>query len=127
MKSKAVESWAHRVARMHPRTSRMEVELLKLLSSDKELREAGWHMWFQKPFCLVKTTPDFYLAKGDVAIGVYIDGEKVHLNKQLRDQELRDLLWQKRHVKPLAFSYPTYSEAWRDRLFKQIKEALKEN
>ena len=121
------DSWEYRKARMQPQTSRMELEILKRLKTDKTIREAGWRIEFQKPFCLVSTTPDFYLTKGDLRIGLYLDGEKVHRNRQVRDEELRTMLEQKKRVKPLVISYPYYSEAWEERVWGQIKEALKEN
>jgi len=118
------DSWEHRRARMHPQISQMELSILKKIKTDKDLREAGWRVEWLKPYCLVQTTPDFTLTKGEQRIGLYLDGEKVHRNRQLRDEELRDLLQQRKGVKPLSISYPRYSETEVERVFKQIKEAL---
>jgi len=114
-------SWEHRRARMQNQVSKMDWMIYQRLKVDVDIRDAGWRIEWQKPYCLLQTTPEFTLAKGDVKIGVYLDGEKVHLNKQLRDEEVRDLLEKRKGVKPLSLSYPRWSQSEEDRIFKQIK------
>lgn len=118
------DSWEYRKARMHPQTSKMDWAIYQRLKIDRDIREAGWKIEWQKPYCLVQTKPEFTLTKGDVKIGVYLDGEKAHRNRQLRDEELRDLLERRKGVKPLSISYPYHSDAWELRVWNQIKEAL---
>ena len=112
---------------MRVQISQMELDILKLLKNDKNLRKAGWRVEWQKPYCLLETTPDFTLTKGERRIGLYLDGEKAHRNRQLRDEKLRDMLQKRKGVTPLSISYPYHSDVWVERVFKQIKEALKEN
>lgn len=109
---------------MRNQISKMDWQIYLRLKTDTDIRAAGWKIEWQKPYCLVTTTPEFTLSKGDVKIGPYLDGEAAHKNRQERDEELRALL-QKRHgVKPLSIMYKRYSKAEEDRIFKQIKEAL---
>lgn len=44
----------------------------------------------QKSFCLVQTKPDFYFS--DVNLAVYLDGEQIHANRELKDTKIRELL-----------------------------------
>jgi len=118
------DSWEYRSARMRNQVSKMDWNVYLRLKVDKDIRVAGWKIEWQKPYCLLQTTPEFTLTKGDVKIGPYLDGEKAHKNKRDRDEELREMLWQRHKVKPLPISYKRWSQKDEDRIFKQIKEAL---
>lgn len=118
------EAWEHRVAQMKQPVSKMDEAILLRLKADKDLVAAGWKIEFQKPFCLVTTTPDLCLTKGDMKIAVYLDGETAHKSRGDRDVELRDLLEKRKGVKPMGITYSQYSKGEEDRIFKKIKEVL---
>jgi len=117
------DSWEYRKARMHPQISRMDMAILLKFKTDPTIKAAGWKVEFQRTICLVPTTPDFIVTKGDTQIGLYLDGEQVHKKRQERDEWLRGML-ERKGVTPFAISYPDTSDAWVERVWKQIKEAL---
>jgi len=118
------DSWEYRAARMRNQVSKMDWQIYLRLKVDTDIRAAGWKIEWQKPYCLLQTTPEFTLTKGDVKIGPYLDGEEAHKNRRDRDEELREMLWQRHKVKPLPIPYRRWSQSEEDRIFKQIKEAL---
>ena len=65
--------------------SNAELEIQARLSQEKVM---GWQS--QHEFCLQSKTVDFYFPHLNLV--VEIDGEQVHRNKEMKDQELRRLL-----------------------------------
>lgn len=110
-------SWTERKELMHPRVSKME-EAIRL-----RLQEAGIPFQAQHEFCIVKTTPDFYFPNENLA--VYLDGEKVHLKRQDRDENLRLLLKKRHKIEPVAIVYRDNSKKSEDEIFEKIVGAVK--
>jgi len=109
-------SWPERKELMHPRVSKME-EAIRL-----RLEEAKIPFQANHEFCVVHTKPDFYFPQ--VNLGVYLDGEKVHMKREGKDERLRELL-QKRHgIKSIAIVYKDNSKVTEDEIFKQILSAV---
>lgn len=116
-KPKSLESWGHRLANMSPQHSKMESQVLDwLLKKDV-------HVEVEKEYCLLKTIPDFVI--GEVA--VYLDGKEVHNGKQLdRDDELRELLRERYHMKVISLSFSCDSEREIERLGLAILKEVKQ-
>jgi len=102
---------------MHPKISKME-EAIRL-----RLQEAGIAFQAQHEFCIVKTTPDFYFPQADLAI--YLDGEKVHMKHEDRDQNLRILLKKRHNIEPVGIVYRDNSKKTEDEIFEKIVGAVK--
>lgn len=118
------DSWEHRVARMHPQTSKMDWAIYERLKVDRAIRASGWKIEWQKPYCLLQTIPEFTLSKAERQLGVYLDAEFTHKNRQLRDEELRRMLKKRRGITPLSITYKRFSLAEQDRVYNLIKEAI---
>jgi very-short-patch-repair endonuclease len=88
----------------------------------KKISGKGWSILTDIEFCLLKTTPDFWLPEKNLA--VYLDGP-VHLHKQERDEALRDLLKKRHGVRVLSIPYEANTQQERERVFGVIMEALK--
>jgi len=56
----------------------------------QELQKHSLHFMTQQEFCLQSTTPDFFFP--NVNLAVYLDGEQVHKNRELKDKELSNKL-----------------------------------
>lgn len=101
---------------MHPRHSKMEMDVLLALTRER------LHPCTDKSFCVVSTVPDFYFPERKLA--VYLDGEKVHLKRQDKDERLRTLLRKRHGVKVLSIMYNGNSKRKTREIVEQIKEAL---
>jgi len=113
--SKPTETWEYRKAQMTPQHSKMEEQVINLLS------EKGVRGIVQdRNFCLLSTTPDIFFASENKA--VYLDGQ-VHANQTDRDEKLRETL-QKRGVKVLSIAYDCTSQKETERVTDQILEWL---
>jgi len=102
--------------KLHPTVSRMEHEVLI------DLHKRGVHPLTNEEFCLLTTTPDYYFPNKRLAI--YLDGEHVHFKRQERDKELRTLLQKRYGIRVLSIQYKRYSKKEKNRIVKQILEAL---
>ena len=102
---------------MQVSVSKMEIELRI------ELARRGIHPMTSKSFCVISTTPDFTFPVQRKAF--YVDGEKVHLKRQERDGELRELLEKRHDYRVESFSYKRYSKGRMLEIADQIEEALK--
>jgi len=114
----SLESWKDREARMHPQKSKMEEELLLVLGNDETLRPVVT----DRGYPIVTVTPDFVLTRHNLAI--FIDGEEVHAHRQDRDDDLRKKLADRHGLKVLSITYSSNTEAEKQRIIKQIKEAI---
>ena len=113
---KPTETWEYRKAQMTPQHSKMEEQVINLLS------EKGVRGIVQdRNFCLLTTTPDIFFASENKA--VYLDGKEVHANQTDRDEKLRETL-QKRGVKVLSITYDSGSQRETERVTNQILEWL---
>lgn len=101
---------------MHPKHSKIEWEILE------DLAKEDLHPMMDKSFCVLSTTPDFYFPNERLA--VYVDGEKVHLNRQDKDEWLRELLAKRHGVKVLSIPYKRFSKRKSREIVEKIKEAL---
>lgn len=108
--------------RMHPKNSRMELEIQTHLSI------AGIGHYTDHDFCLQHTIPDVWIPdyhNGDKhGLAVYLDGP-VHKGKRLdKDDLLREKLTKYHKVKVLSIPYKGVSMKEQLRVFGLIKEAL---
>jgi very-short-patch-repair endonuclease len=108
---KPKETWEQRKAVMKPQHSRIEEALLL------KLYEKGLTPITDKEFCIQSTTPDFYFPDKNLAI--YVDGA-VHEGKEDRDNQLRDLLEQRHHVRVVSIPYKDFTQEETERVFQQI-------
>lgn len=90
-KPKPIESWTDRKAHMQPGVSKMDMAMATLLSENKQLREAGWHVETQKSYAVLVLTSDVTLLQGNREIAVFFDHVKVHTDPE-KDEANRELL-----------------------------------
>jgi len=102
---------------MHPEVSRMEFEVVT------ELMAEGLPLEMDREFCLESTTPDAYHPKKNLAI--YIDGP-VHKGREERDERLRELLWKRYGITPIAIKYDRYSKEKKEQIKREIRKILAE-
>ncbi len=105
--------------RLHANPSRMEQELAIKLQEDR--------ISYQTQVGIPVTTADFYFPIRPRPLIVFVDG-LVHLKtfQMVKDEETRALL-RKRGYSVLELSYGNYSDAQRDRLYREITSFLERN
>lgn len=101
-------------ARMHPSVSKMELAVLE------ELHKRGHKVEFQKEVCLEKTVVDFIVDGKPV----YLDGKRVHRNREWTDERIRERLAKKYGQPVYAVAYERFSKENRGQLTDSIEEAL---
>jgi ParB-like chromosome segregation protein Spo0J len=109
------DTWAFREARMKQSPSKMEIDLLELLTNDPELTPIREH----PKVALLVSEPDFELAKFNTML--YVDGEAVHANRQDKDERIREMVQQKGY-RVLSLTYNSKTSA-KD-LHLQIRKTL---
>lgn len=112
---KPKETAEYRVARMHPRISKMDEAVYVAL------QEKGIPVEFQREFCVQATTPDLYFPEHNLA--VYIDGP-VHTAREDKDERLRQLLSNRYGLRVVSVSYETFSESEVQRIVDEIKKEI---
>jgi very-short-patch-repair endonuclease len=84
----------------------------------KALKARGVKAEFQRPFCVLSTTPDIYIPEKRLAI--YIDGVQVHVKRQEKDEALRELLAKRHGLKVVSIPYERYSQKEKERILEEI-------
>jgi hypothetical protein len=84
------DTWDHRAARMKISPSKMDEDVFTLAQQNKELKDMGWEVIFQKPYVL--TVSDLTLKRGEEEKAFFNDHEKTHRNKRDADTEKREIL-----------------------------------
>ena len=110
------ESWEQRKAVMSPQHSKLEFSIIEALTA-KGVRNVVQ----DRMFCVTSTTPDIFLP--DKNLAVYLDGP-VHMGKEDRDEQLRDLLTKWHNVKVAAFKYDEFSVKESERITQEILKLL---
>ena len=113
---KPTETWEYRKAIMAPQHSKMEEQVISLLS-EKGVR----NIVQDRSFCLLTTTPDIFFPEFNKA--VFLDGKAVHANHTDRDEKLRESL-EKKGIKVLSITYDSTSERETVAVGQQILEWL---
>lgn len=95
---------------------------------EREIREAlnnaGHYPMTGKDFCVLSTVPDFFFPRVVNGLAVYLDGAEAHRKREERDQEIRELLTKRYNIRVLPIPYEKYSKAEKERIFKEILEAI---
>ena len=112
---KVEDTWEQRKAVMQPQKSKFELAVIQ------DLQGEGVAIQTDREFCLLKTKPDGYNAKKNVAI--YIDGPP-HEGKEEQDDRIRGLLTKRHgcHVLPVKFAHDNMKE--RETAKQKIREFL---
>jgi very-short-patch-repair endonuclease len=113
----SLESWKDRAARMHPQKSEMEKDMLIIFGNDESLRPVVT----DRSYPIVTVTPDFVFPRHNLAL--FLDGKHVHDHRQDRDEQLRKALADRYALKVLSLTYEGNSEAEKQRVLKETKEA----
>lgn len=112
---KPKDTWEYRESMMHPRESKMD------LAVPIELQKLGIRCEMQKEVTV--SIPDIYLP--DVNLYVYLDGEKVHKDREVKDAEFRELLAQLCHIKIVSIPYKQFNESELKRIVDEIAKMVK--
>lgn len=118
---KPKDTWAQRKVQMQPAVSIMDQHTYYRLKQDKEIRDAGWEVTFQKPYIL--TTSDVTLEKPGVEIPIFLDLIELHQKREDRDSQIRGFLLRREKIKEvLSLPYKNLTKAEKDRVFQEIKQ-----
>lgn len=121
---KPKETWSHRKAQMSQPISKMDEAMLVLLQQNDKVRELGYNVTFQKPYCITEIKSDVTLEKDNDELACFFDGD-VHRNRQERDELNRQKAADRHHIRVLPLPYTSPSSAEQDRLLQQILKAVK--
>lgn len=117
VKKAELDTWETRKARMSPQISEMEQQV------QNELSAKGYFFETQKEVPIRVVIPDLWF-NGNPPIACFLDGP-VHVGREDRDEELRDLL-RKRGVQVLSISYDRPTKQAVDEAVQTILENIKE-
>jgi predicted nucleic acid-binding Zn-ribbon protein len=112
---KPKESWTQRKAIMQPQVSKQEIAALE------ELQRRGHKVESQVRVCLVETVIDYIV--DDVPF--YLDGKYAHLNRDWKDDLIREKLSQKLGKPVYAVEYERFSQKSTKEIVDQMEEALR--
>jgi hypothetical protein len=122
------ETAEYRLAQRHPSESKMDKDIFLEATENKEIKEAGYHVVFQKEYILLVTRSDVTLEKidGSHEKVVFLDHVKIHRNRRDRDAYLRGLL-EKRypHVKVVPIDYEDNTKQSKAEIMQEIVGAVK--
>lgn len=121
---KPKETWEQRKAQMSPGVSKMDVAVYSVLQNHRDLRDAGWKFEFQKHYCIKEVVADVTASKGLVEEPLFFDGE-VHVGKQDRDENLREMLTKRYQIRTLSIPYKAFTKEETNRVFNLISEEMK--
>lgn len=104
-------SWEERKAVMEAPVSRMDLGVVT------DLMAEGVKIQFGREYCLQSTIPD---AESEDTV-FYFDGP-VHVGREERDSELRELLAKRYGKRVVSISYEAYSEEAKEEVKRQVRE-----
>lgn len=123
---KAVHSKEERKARMSDGVSTMDRLMLVRLQNNQALKDAGWHVEFQKHYVVLELVSDVTLTNGVRELPFFWDGIEIHkADKADRDETNRALL-RKHHpeLEVKSVAYKGNSEKEQLRLEQFVLEAV---
>jgi len=89
----------------------------------KKLEDEGIPFKTDEKFTVVETEPDFWLHKHGIFI--YLDGEKVHMKREAKDDWIRDRVASQEKVRVLGLTFPDNSKKSQDEIWQEIVGAVK--
>jgi DNA-binding CsgD family transcriptional regulator len=116
-RTKSIEKWSDREAKMHPQHSKTEENVLQALVT-KGVRNIAQ----DRHFCVRETVPDLYFPEKNLA--VYLDFEETHKKREDKDEQLREWLTKCHGVRVLSLPYDAVSQKETDRLVQAIIEEV---
>ena len=120
---KPTETWEYRKARMQVSPSKMDEALYILLQNDKELKEAGFHIEFQKQYVKILCVADCALTHPKLKneLAVFNDQVDIHKDKDFEDETRRNEAAFLYGLEILALPYHVVTETEKS----QLKDAVK--